>query len=306
MVKATSKTPRVISAVVTPLQDDESLHVEGLAAHLEEQWSAGIHGLLVAGSMGEMQLLSDRTYAELIEHSVRISAGRGEIVVGVGDTSLVRTLERIRFVNKFPVDGVVVLTPYFTSFKPEELVDYYRALADASRHPLYLYDLPCVAKMKLDFETVQHAAEHPNIHGIKASCEAQWTKELFRRIGERFRVIIAQPRLMDCLLREGILEHLDGIFAVAPAWTMALVRAAQSGDWRRAAAYQKRLNTLLDVVLEQEVLACVTAIFNARGIPGKIGAAPMRQLDATGRDRLLGAPVVQELLRGEPAVQMAS
>ena len=88
MAKMTSPKAFVISAVTTPLHEDDSLHVEGLEAHLEEQWQAGIDGLLVAGTMGLMQLLTDRTYADLIEHALRISAGRGEIMVGVGDASL--------------------------------------------------------------------------------------------------------------------------------------------------------------------------------------------------------------------------
>lgn len=306
MVKATSKKPFVITAIVTPLEADESLCVEGLEAHLEDQWNAGINGLFVAGSMGEMQLLADRTYAQLVERAVHFSRGRGEVLVGVGDTSLVRTLDRVRLVNKYNVDGVVVITPYFGGYKPAELVDYYRALADASRHPVYLYDLPCVTGTKLDFETVERAAEHPNIHGIKASCEVEWTKELARRIGDRFRVIVAQPRILGALLHEGINEHLDGVYALAPQWTMAIVRAAQSGDWNAAEAYQKRLNTLLDAIIENEVLACVTTIFNARGIPGKIGALPLRQHDKAGRERLLSLPIVQELLDGAAAVRKAS
>ena len=139
----------------------------------------------------------------------------------------------------------MVLTPYLIKFEPEELVGYYRALADSSRHPLYLYDLPSLTGVKLDFETVERVAQHPNIAGIKASCEAAWTKELIRRMGDRFRIIIAQPTIVDALLREGICEHLDGMFAVAPVWTMSLVRAAQSGDWDLAAAYQRRLTRLL-------------------------------------------------------------
>ena len=299
MTKATSQRAFVISAINTPLHDDDSLHVEGLEAHMEDQWQAGIDGLLIAGTMGLMQLLTDDVYEQLIEHSSRISADRGEIMVGVGDTSLARTRERIELLNRYPVNGAVVVTPYLIKFKPDELLDYYRALADVSRHPLYLYDLPALTGVKLDFDTVERLTEHPNIHGIKASCEADWTKELIRRIGDRFRVIIAQPTIMDALLREGVQEHLDGLYSVTPAWTMSLVRAAEAGDWDRAAAYHRRLNQLLDLMRQGGIFAVVTAIFNARGILGKYAPAPMRQLDAEARDKLLAEPIVQELIHGE-------
>ncbi len=218
-------------------------------------------------------------------------------MVGVGDTSLARTRERIELLNRYPVDGVVVVTPYLIKFSPEELVGYYRALADSSRHPLYLYDLPTLTGVKLDFETVERVAQHPNIVGIKASCEAAWTKELIRRMGDRFRIIIAQPTMVDALLREGICEHLDGMFAVAPVWTMSLVRAAESSDWDLAGAYQRRLTRLLELIRPGGVFPAVTAIFSARGIPGKCSPAPMTpQLDADARRKLLDEPIVQELL----------
>src|SRR6476646_2011819 len=95
---------RFISAICTPLAEDESLHVEGLEAHLEDQWQAGISGLLVAGSMGQMQLLADETYRDLIDCCVRFTAGRGELMVGVGDTSFARTRDRIHLAEQFPID----------------------------------------------------------------------------------------------------------------------------------------------------------------------------------------------------------
>ena len=72
----------LISAICTPLADDDSLHVDGLAAHLDDQWRHGISGVLIAGSMGLMQLLDDATYRNLVRHGVQFSAGRGEILVG--------------------------------------------------------------------------------------------------------------------------------------------------------------------------------------------------------------------------------
>ena len=187
---------RLFPAVLTPLHNDDLLHVQGLEAHLEDQWQAGIDGILVAGSMGEMQLLTDETYRQLVEHAIRVSGGRGEIMVGVGDTSLRRTLQRIEFVNRHSVDGVVVLTPYLFTFTPEELVDYYLALGDASRHPVYLYDVPVLTHCKLDLETVERVAEHPNIHGIKVNRDLDWTGELLRRMADRFRVIVARPKIL--------------------------------------------------------------------------------------------------------------
>ena len=89
--------PYFITAIGTPLTEDEQLHEEGLKLQLQDQWNHGIDGILVAGSMGAMQLLTDRTYKKLIEKSVELASGHGEIMVGAGDTSFARTKDRTEF-----------------------------------------------------------------------------------------------------------------------------------------------------------------------------------------------------------------
>ena len=90
---------KFISAICTPLRADETLHVDGLAAHIEDQFENGISGVLVAGTMGKLQLLTDGTYLELVKQSVRLAGGRGEVLVGVGDMGFARTRERIKAVE---------------------------------------------------------------------------------------------------------------------------------------------------------------------------------------------------------------
>ncbi len=287
---------RFISAIGTPLNNDGSLHVPGLEAHMEDQWQAGINGLLVAGTMGLMQMQSDEAYGRLVAESANLASGRGEVMIGVGDTSFARTRDRIELVNRHRVDAVVVLTPYFVPFGQEELVDYFRALADIARHPLYLYDLPGLTGVKLSMETVQRVAEHPNIHGIKCSCEWDWTRQLIERIGDSFRVVVAQPLKADRLIREGVGEQLDGIFSAAPEWTIALGRAADAGEWETAAELQGRIAGLLDLYAEFGGLPAYSAILNARGVTGNFAPAPYRPLSESRREQLLDRPLMRQLV----------
>ena len=76
-----------ITAIGTPVDQQEQLHEEGLEKHLVDQWSSGIHGILVAGTMGMMQLLRDQTYQQLVRRAVKMSKGKGEILVGAGDAA---------------------------------------------------------------------------------------------------------------------------------------------------------------------------------------------------------------------------
>jgi 4-hydroxy-tetrahydrodipicolinate synthase len=291
----------IIAAICTPLNDDDSLHVEGLAAHLDDQWRHGFAGVLVGGTMGLMQLLDDDTYRDLVRHAARLAKGRGEIMVGVGDASLVRTLRRIEYIEQFDVDAVVVLPPFFYPLGQADLVRYFRCLADRSRRPLYLYDLPQATKTKLELETVLELARHPNIRGIKCSGEWTWTRHLRDRVGDWFRVIPAQPELVDQLIRCGVRDNLDGIFSVAPNLTARLVEAAERSDWDQATARQRELTDLLNLVRFQYPLfpAC-SALLNARGVAGRVFPAPMEPLAPEIREKLLAEPLIRRITQPTP------
>ena len=293
---------RLISAVGTPLNHDESFHAEGFAAHVEDQWQAGAAGVLVCGTMGLMQLLTEQTYRQVVAAAARKAQDGREVLIGVGDTALARTRERIRFVNDHVVSGVVALSPYFVKFSQSELIEYFTALADFSRHPLFLYDLPVLTGTKLELDTVLRLAKHPNIHGIKCSCALDWTHRLLKAAPPGFRVIVAQADHVDALTRLGVMEHVDGIYAIAPHWVTAIFAAASAGDWDTAVACQRRLSALLKVVKQYGVFQSMTALLNARGIPGNFAPAPLRRLTEPERDALLAEPIAVELLHSDARV----
>ena len=287
---------RLIAAVGTPLTSDESLHLAGLDAHLDDQWCHGMTSCLIGGTMGTLQLLTEQTYRDLVTHGVRLAARRGEVLIGVGDAGFARTRDRIRFANTQKVDGVVVLSPYLFRFSPREVEDYFLALANASSRPLYLYDLPGLTGVKLSMETVLKLAAHPNIHGIKCSGDFGWTRQLIDCAPAGFRVIVAQADLIDVLLRHGVREHLDGGFALAPHWVERIVHAARAGDWTKAADAQGKLSSLLRTLKQFGVFATFTALLNHRGIPGNYAPAPYQALDAEHLDSLLAEPIIREFL----------
>jgi 4-hydroxy-tetrahydrodipicolinate synthase len=288
---------RLISALCTPLNDDGSLHVEGLAAHIDDQWRHGIAGLLVGGTMGLMQLLDDATYRDLVRRSVDLSRGRGEVLVGVGDTSFTRTLGRIQYVEQFDVDGVVVLSPYFFQLGQAELIDYFEGLADCSKKPLFLYDLPGRTKTTLELDTVLRLAKHPNIRGIKCSGEYTGTRRLMDIAGDAFRVVPAQPLIVDMLVRCGVRENLDGIFAILPGLAVGIAEAAEKGDYVTAASLQADMTEFLHLIVgKYPLFPSCTVILNARGIPGRVHPVPMKTLDSDQAAKLLAEPLVRKLL----------
>lgn len=297
-----SKIPGITTAIGTPLTEDEQLHEEGLEIQIADQANHGIDNILVAGSMGAMQLLTNETYKQLIKCSVELWKDKGEILVGAGDAGFARSRDRILYINNFKIDGIAVLAPYFWNFGQAELVDYYSQLADISKAPLYLYDLPAVTGTKIAMETFLKLAEHPNINGAKVSCDFDFSRQLIDTVGDDFRVIVAQPNITDILWRHGVKEQLEGIWAITPGWIAGLVQAAEKEDWQTAKQFQLKITELRNL-LPKYGFASFTNMMNARGIPGNFVPCPFARLTKKQNEELLNESIVQQLIK-EDSVKM--
>jgi dihydrodipicolinate synthase/N-acetylneuraminate lyase len=285
------------SAICTPLDEREMLHANGLREHLHDQAAAGINAVLAAGTMGLMQLLTETTYADLVRVTCDSWSGKGEIFVGVGDTSFSRSLERIHIVNEFKVDGILALPPFFFQFSQDELCDYYRALADQSRAPLYLYDLPQRTGTSLEIETVLQLAPHPNIVGIKCSGPIAQTRQLIDALeAQPFRVMVGCPTLVDHLFRVGISQHVDGCYALAPRIASDIARSARDDNWSEAARLTQILCRMLATMHEYGVYPAAQEILRAKGISGSILPRPYRPLSERRLEEFVNEAAIQSIL----------
>ena len=197
---------------------------------------------------------------------------------------------------------MAVCAPYFWKFGQQEPIGYFTSLAEVSKAPLYLYDLPVVTGTKLTRETVAELARHPNIRGVKASCDFDDTRQLIDAVGKDFRIIVAQPSLVDVMLHHGVCNHLDGMWAIAPQWTVEIGRLAAAGDWDGAADHQRRLSTLRGL-FPKYGFSCFTTIMNARGIPGNFVPRRFIPLGDQQVQALLDEPIVKRLLQEDPAAR---
>lgn len=301
---------RLFAAAGTPLTPDEQLHELGLSLQLERMRSAGLAGVLIAGTFGAIQMLSDRTYRQLVEQSAQLRQPGMEMMIGISDMSLTRTRQRLSWVNRFAFDGVVALPPHFLAFRQEELIAYYRAIADESRCPLYLYDLPQRTHIDLELPTILALAEHPNIAGIKCSSSADKARQIMRAIPESrsdFRVFVAAPDRLGQLVAEGeFIDHLDGIYALAPHWSMSVVRAAQRGDIEALKKGQDELLQLRDALRKHGGMSALTVLMNGAGIPGNFAPAPFLPPTRAQEQALLDLPVIRRLLAGDPEPALRS
>ena len=151
--------------LVTPFRNHEVDHValRRLVAHYR---GSGLAGLVVCGSTGEAAALDEAEQLAVLD-TVLAEAGELPVMMGLAGNNLRHVLSRLDRIGERPLAGVLAPAPYYIRPSQEGLKGYFRELADRSRAPLVLYDIPYRTGVTLSAEMLLSLASHGNIRGIK-------------------------------------------------------------------------------------------------------------------------------------------
>lgn len=292
---STTLVSGAVTALGTPLDSHENLHVEGMRKQIQAQIKAGVDALLVLGSMGTMQLLKDETFKEALEVTLEEVAGKLPVIVGCGDTGTERSAMRIRWAEHHGVSGVALVPPFFFTFTQAELADYFKKLAAGTDLPVYLYDNPVWTKHTLSYELIVELSRVKNIVGIKESGDFLTLRRCAEHFGPSggFSVLSGLTPFLDLSLQVGAHGIVEGLFALAPEYAVDLMRCSRNGDVAGMAAAQEKIQRLVAVVTVEGVFAGFTAAMNLRGIPGNFAPKPFTQTTTEGREKVRA--ILQEL-----------
>jgi 4-hydroxy-tetrahydrodipicolinate synthase len=158
---------RVLTAMVSPMNPDGSLDLDGaqeLAVHLVDH---GHDGLVVNGTTGESPTTTDAEKVELVRVVVEAVGQRAHVIGGAGSNNTADSVERARAAEKAGAQGLLVVTPYYSKPPQEGVLAHFTTVADATDLPVMVYDIPGRAAIPIHTQTLLRLAEHPRILAVK-------------------------------------------------------------------------------------------------------------------------------------------
>ncbi len=241
------KLPRplrgVITAMVTPLDQDLNLDEEGLERLVEHLIEGGVHGIFILGTTGEAPNLPYDVRFAVIEQTCKLAGTRVPVIVGITDTSHKDAIRMAAKSYEFGALAVVAAPPYYFQVTQADLLDYFKRLALESPLPLFLYNAPLNTHHWIEVETVIQLAAEANVAGLKDSgLEMGYFHAVREGVKDRsdFTLLVGP----DDLLAEAVLMGGHGGMAggsnVWPRLFVALYEAAVAGDLNRVVALQQR------------------------------------------------------------------
>lgn len=226
------KIEGVLTAIVTPFDEEGGLNVQSLKEQVNRQLTAG-NGIFCGGTNGEFFVLNEQEKITVTAACVDEVAGRANVVAHIGEIATRETIRLGKQIEKLGVDAVSVITPYFVPLKQNELMTHYTAVADALSVPVFLYNIPARTGNTLEPQTVRALAEHPNIIGIKDSAGSYESLSGFLNAVkdiENFDVLNGPDSLIHRGFVEGCSACISGLANVAPNEINAIWSHFRAGD----------------------------------------------------------------------------
>lgn len=259
-----------VPALGTPLTENGDFIKESFVKQIELMIDSGAVGLLAMGSMGIQATLKNSECRKIAQAAIDAAKGRVPVYVGAMDCSIVRCKERLADMEDLDVDGFVFTTPYYNSLSPEKAVNFFKAVAAATKHKVYLYDLAVVTQTKITYPMVKELiATTPNIAGIKTA-DINMIRTIMNdpEIPESFEVFFSGLDMFDVAYSYGVCTNLDGMFTCTPANAKIMYEALANGDKETAAKALSNIIALRDYMLTLDLMPAYSAGMNALGCEG--------------------------------------
>ena len=233
------------TAIVTPFKNG-TIDIPTFEMLLDAQLAANVDAIVVCGTTGESATLSAQEQLALIAHAIQYTAGRCKIIAGTGSNDTAHAIDMSRAASSMGACAVLVVTPYYNKCTQAGLIAHFTAIADAVSCPVICYNVPSRTGVDMTLETYQALSKHPNIQGVKeAGGSPAKIAKTIETCADDFFVWSGNDDEAVCAMALGAKGLISVLSNVRPKKTLAMLRACQQNDFRRAGTLQRELMELI-------------------------------------------------------------
>ena len=284
---ANLKWEGIFPAVLTPFDEDDNIDFAMFAKNTEAQISAGVHGIIIAGSLGEASALSREEKFLLLEKTLEIVNGRVPVLLNLTENT---TKDAVAFAQKaeqLGADGLMVLPPMRYKADDREVVTFFKTIAQSSSLPILVYNNPVDYATYITLDMMEEMLEEPTIQAVKESTrDLSNVTRLKNRFGDRLKILGG----VDTICLESLLIGADGIVAglvdAFPKETMALYNWVQKGEYNKAIQLYRWFMPLLELDIHPKLIQYIKLAATYEGLSTPYTRAPRLPLIGEEKERI--------------------
>ena len=278
----------VFPAATTQFHQDQAIDIKSTLTHLDTMIDAGIHGLIMLGTVGENCSLEYSEKLELLKATVAHVAGRVPVLSGVAECTTALACRFARDAQRAGVMGLMVLPAMVYKSDPRETMTHFRTVAAASDLPIMVYNNPVSYHVDITPEMFVELADEPKFVAIKESSEnVRRITDLKNVCGERYTLFCGVDDLVLESLLLGAAGWVSGLVNAFPAENRLLWDLAASGRWDEALRVYRWYTPLLHLDTHVKLVQYIKLAVQECGYGSERLRAPRLPLIGEERERIL-------------------
>jgi len=291
----------VMPAVTTKFTTNDQLDLAMFEKNIKAQMEAGVHGIILGGTLGEASTLEPDEKETLIKTSLAITDGKIPVVMNVAEQSTKGAILMAQQAEKAGADGLMVLPPMRYRATDFETVTYFKAIANNTSLPIMLYNNPVDYKIEVTLDMLEDLLECSNIQAIKESTrDITNIIRLQNRFGDRVKVFTGVDTLGLESLAIGADGWVAGLVCAFPAETVAIYELVKAGRINEALEIYRWFMPLLELDISPQLVQNIKLAEVATGIGTENVRLPRLPLQGGERQRVL--KIIETGLKNRPVL----
>jgi len=278
----------VFPAATTQFRPNEALDIPATMAHVDKMIEAGIHGLILLGTVGENCSLEHEEKLELLRATVQHVRRRVPILSGVAEYTTALASRFARAAEGLGVDGLMVLPAMVYKSDPRETIAHFRGVARSTSLPIMVYNNPVSYSVDITPEMFVELAVETNLVAIKESSEnVRRITDLKNLCGDRYILFSGVDDLVLESILLGAAGWVSGLVNAFPAENRLLWDLATAGRWDEAVEVYRWYTPLLHLDTHVKLVQYIKLAQQECGLGSEHVRAPRLPLVGDERERIL-------------------
>lgn len=291
----------VMPAVTTKFTDNDTLDLVMFEKNINAQVDAGVHGIVLGGTLGEASTLLEEEKRTLTRTTVDIVKGKVPVLMNIAEQSTKGAIDAAQKAEADGASGLMMLPPMRYKAGDRETVEYFKAVANNTSLPIMVYNNPVDYKIEVTLEMFDELLKCDNIEAVKESTrDISNVTRIKNRFGDRLKIMTG----VDTLALESLLMGADGWIAglvcAFPRETVAIYELQKAGRIQEAIEIYRWFLPLLELDINPKLVQNIKLAEVAVELGTENVRAP--RLPLVGAERAHVLQVIEEGVKNRPTL----
>jgi len=290
----------VMPAVTTKFNAQDELDLENFKVNINAQLEAGVHGIVLGGTLGEASTLTEEEKRILVKETVRFVKGAVPVIINIAEQSTKAAIDLAQQAKEDGASGLMMLPPMRYKADDRETVTYFRKVAQSTSLPIMIYNNPVDYGIEVTLDMFEELlSDCPNIQAVKESTrDISNINRIRNRFGDRLAILCG----VDTLALESLLIGADGwvagLVCAFPAETVAIYELSKAGRTHEAIEIYRWFLPLLELDINTKLVQNIKLAEVATRIGTEYVREPRLALAGDERKKVLG--IIDQAIKNRP------